>query len=98
MHRDVHIKNLFMMRFDRPEAVLGDFGKTIQAHWATDQYLGPIQSRAPEVDGHFQHTNKTDIWSLGTVLLRILDADLGPRSGYTPTPAWYQASSNTFLK
>lgn len=61
IHRDVHTRNLFLMRSEPPEAVLGDFGKTIEAESASDNCLGPIHTRAPEVDGRTQYTNKIAI-------------------------------------
>ncbi|KAL8824344.1 MAG: hypothetical protein Q9170_008190, partial [Blastenia crenularia] len=90
MHRDVHTKNLFLIRSQPPEAVLGDFGKTIKAASASDAALGPVNTCAPEVDGRTQYTSKIDIWSLGTVLLRAVDPNNELRNGEFPSPQWYQ--------
>lgn len=45
------MRNLFVIGSIPPEAVLGDFSKTIKAESASDNCLGPIYTRAPEVDG-----------------------------------------------
>ncbi|KAL8698911.1 MAG: hypothetical protein Q9201_006311 [Fulgogasparrea decipioides] len=50
MHRDVHVKNLFVMSLNPPRAVLGDFGKTIKAEKDKNPYLGPAYTCAPEVN------------------------------------------------
>ncbi|KAL8653746.1 MAG: hypothetical protein Q9210_001917 [Variospora velana] len=91
IHRDVHTRNLFLMRSEPPEAVLGDFGKTIEAEGASDNCLGPIHTRAPEVDGRTQYTNKIDIWSLGSVLLKMIDPDRYSRNGESPSFQWHQS-------
>ncbi|KAL8952116.1 MAG: hypothetical protein Q9222_001953 [Ikaeria aurantiellina] len=91
MHRDIHIRNLFLMRSTPPEGVLADFGKTIEAETASDDCLGPIHSRAPEVDGRTQYTNKIDVWSLGCVLLKVVDPDVHPPSGEAPSLEWHQS-------
>lgn len=65
MHRDVHIGNLLITSIDPPEAVLCDFGKSIEAQSDTNQFLGPISTRAPEIDGVSPYNEKIDIWSLG---------------------------------
>lgn len=90
MHRDIHIRNVFLVSSDPPAAVLGDFGKTVQAESHSDDCLGPIHTRAPEVDGRTQYTNKIDIWSLGIVMLSILDPDAQPPGGRIPTLQWHQ--------
>ncbi|KAI4137341.1 MAG: hypothetical protein LQ341_005185 [Variospora aurantia] len=90
MHRDIHKKNVFLVSSDPPAAVLGDFGKTVQAESHSDDCLGPIHTRAPEVDGRTQYTNKIDVWSLGIVLLSILDRDAQPPGGQIPTLQWHQ--------
>ncbi|KAL8855508.1 MAG: hypothetical protein Q9178_007851 [Gyalolechia marmorata] len=91
MHRDIHIRNVFLVSLDPPAAVLGDFGKTVQAESHSDDCLGPIHTRAPEVDGRTQYTNKIDVWSLGIVLLSILDRDARPPGGQIATLQWHQA-------
>ncbi|KAL8899919.1 MAG: hypothetical protein Q9207_005946 [Kuettlingeria erythrocarpa] len=90
MHRDIRIKYVFLVSSDPPAAVLGDFGKTVQAESHSHDFLGPIHTRAPEVDGRTQYTNKIDVWSLGIVLLSILVRDAQPPSGQIPTSQWYQ--------
>lgn len=90
MHRDVHMRNVFLVRSAPPEAVLGDFGKTIQAESASDNCLGPIHTRAPEVDGQTQYTNKIDVWSLGNLLLRIVSPSKQLRGGESPSVEWHQ--------
>ncbi|KAL8911341.1 MAG: hypothetical protein Q9171_003468 [Xanthocarpia ochracea] len=84
MHRDIHMRNVFLVSFNPPEAVLGDFGKTVQAESHSDDCLGPIHTRAPEVDGRTQYTNKIDVWSLGIVLLSMLNRDARPPGGQIP--------------
>ncbi|KAI4264746.1 MAG: hypothetical protein L6R42_000156 [Xanthoria sp. 1 TBL-2021] len=91
IHRDVHMRNLFVIGSTPPEAVLGDFGKTIKAESASDNCLGPIYTRAPEVDSQTQYTNKVDLWSLGSVLLRVIEPDRHPPSGQPPSFQWHQS-------
>ncbi|KAL9011372.1 MAG: hypothetical protein Q9173_003775 [Seirophora scorigena] len=62
IHRDVHHGNLLIMSFQPPRAVIHDFGKAIQAKAARGNCLGPVMTRAPEVDG-YAYTNAIDIWS-----------------------------------
>ncbi|KAL8696416.1 MAG: hypothetical protein Q9201_007668 [Fulgogasparrea decipioides] len=65
MHRDVHFRNLLVISMKPPVAVLCDFGKALEAPVDTNQHLGPISTRAPEIDGVRPYNNKIDIWSLG---------------------------------
>ncbi|KAL8828629.1 MAG: hypothetical protein Q9170_006517 [Blastenia crenularia] len=69
MHRDVTAKNIFVMSFNPPRAVLGDLGKAIRAERHQDQRLGPKRTLAPEVDGFRLYDAAIDIWSFGVVLV-----------------------------
>ncbi|KAL8909710.1 MAG: hypothetical protein Q9207_000019 [Kuettlingeria erythrocarpa] len=64
MHRDIHRRNLLIMSFEPPRAVVHDFGISIQADSHPYRHLGPIATRAPEVDGSKCYTKAIDIWSL----------------------------------
>ena len=95
-HRDIHIENLFLMAYKPPKAVLGGFGKTIRSGTASECHLGPIHTRAPEINGDFQYSNKIDIWSLGAVILLAFNPRKHPRSGCIPTIKWH-GSFMTYL-
>ncbi|KAL9013513.1 MAG: hypothetical protein Q9173_001794 [Seirophora scorigena] len=64
MHRDIHRRNLLVMSVEPPRAVVHDFGISIQADFHQYRHLGPIATRAPEVDGLKYYTRAIDIWSL----------------------------------
>lgn len=64
MHRDVHQRNLLIMSLEPPQAVLCDFGKSIQANYHSDPHLGPLWTQAPEIDGCTNYDKAIDIWSL----------------------------------
>ncbi|KAI4157138.1 MAG: hypothetical protein L6R39_000764 [Caloplaca ligustica] len=89
IHRDVHRGNLFVMAIEPPRAVLGDFGKTIQAVSDVSPHLGPAPTRAPEVDGRQAYTNKIDIWSLGFAMIEALLPQVASPRGVV-TKEWHQ--------
>ncbi|KAI4087576.1 MAG: hypothetical protein LQ344_006687 [Seirophora lacunosa] len=71
IHRDVTLKNLFVMSERPPRAVLGDFGKAVQAPCHRDRQIGPIKTLAPEVDGENLYDAKIDVWSMGIALMWV---------------------------
>ncbi|KAL8826304.1 MAG: hypothetical protein Q9170_007453 [Blastenia crenularia] len=94
MHRDITTKNLFVMSFDPPSAVIGDFGKAVESLTHRDTQIGPGISLAPKVNGN-EYDKKIDIWSLGYAFLLVVwnrDTDTP-----LPQPHWY-ASGITFLE
>ena len=72
MHRDLTFRNMLLMPGGPPFGVLCDFGKAIQKQWATDAHIGPVYSRAPEVNGTNRYSNKIDIFSCGQAFANIL--------------------------
>lgn len=94
IHCDVHVKNIFVLALDPPEAVLGDFGKTVSAARAHNAHLGPKHTCAPEVDGKTEYCNSIDIWSLGIVFLDVLFPGNGPKLGFPPTKPWWDSTMN----
>lgn len=85
MHRDIHIKNLFVMSMHPAQAVLGDFGKAVRAERSCYAFLGPAYTVAPEVDinGIKSYDNKIDVWSFGIVMLRSITNCSVPRERAT---------------
>lgn len=59
----MHRGNLLIISLEPPRAVIHDFGKAVQAESARDKYLGPIVTRAPEINGVVDYTDAIDIWS-----------------------------------
>ncbi len=82
MHRDVTRKNLLMMSFNPPRAVLADFGKAVKADTSKDNHIGPAHTRAPEVDGKTSYNNKIDVWSLGFAWMNVLFSHLQPKGAH----------------
>ncbi|KAL8649367.1 MAG: hypothetical protein Q9210_004442 [Variospora velana] len=74
MHRDIHMKNLFLMAVSPVQAVLGDFGKATKEQQSSYPRLGPPSTCAPEIDveGKRFYDNKIDIWSIGIAMARAL--------------------------
>ena len=84
MHRDVTRKNLLMMSFNPPRAVLADFGKAVKADTSKDNHIGSAHTRAPEVDGKISYNNKIDVWSLGFAWMNVLFSHLQPKGAHPP--------------
>ena len=61
MHRDIHIRNLFILFYHPPHAVLGDLGKVIKSRAEQDTHVGPIDTLAPEVDRWIWYSNRINI-------------------------------------
>ncbi|KAL8824717.1 MAG: hypothetical protein Q9170_008067 [Blastenia crenularia] len=78
MHRDVTLKNMFVMSLNPIRAVLGDFGKAIRAQKHQSASIGPAATRAPEVDGRTQYDNKIDVWSMGWAFVYAYNPHLFP--------------------
>ncbi|KAL8993939.1 MAG: hypothetical protein Q9188_007200 [Gyalolechia gomerana] len=85
IHRDIHIKNLFVMSMNPAQAVLGDFGKAVRAERSSYAFLGPAYTVAPEVDtnGKRSYDSKIDVWSFGIVMLRSITNCSVPRERAT---------------
>ncbi|KAL8956901.1 MAG: hypothetical protein Q9193_005696 [Seirophora villosa] len=98
IHRDVTLKNLFVMSERPPRAVLGDFGKAVQApcHW--DRQIGPIKTLAPEVDGEKLYDAKIDVWSMGIALMWVYSPSLRHMFERCPEDGllWYPYASQWF--
>ena len=91
MHRDVSPKNVLVMSFDPPQAVLCDYGKAIQADKATVTTIGPIVYLAPEVKDQESYRSPIDIWGLGVVCLWIVCPEYIKSENVKnkrPDPAW----------
>ncbi|KAL8758033.1 MAG: hypothetical protein Q9184_004044 [Pyrenodesmia sp. 2 TL-2023] len=95
MHRDVTLKNMFVLSLNPARAVLGDFGKALRAKTDRDASIGPAATRAPEVDGKTPYSNKIDVWSMGWALIWVLGSDLIPPGPWHDLPlhfdAWYKS-------
>lgn len=95
MHRDVTLKNMFVLSLNPTRTVLGDFGKALRAKTDRDASIGPAATRAPEVDGKTPYSNKIDVWSMGWALIWVLGHDLVPPGPWHDLPlhfdAWYQS-------
>ncbi|KAL8903473.1 MAG: hypothetical protein Q9207_003908 [Kuettlingeria erythrocarpa] len=74
MHRDIHLKNFFLLSVDPVEAALRDFGKAIKEQRSSDPYIGPIPTCAPEVNVEEERSydNKIDIFSFGLAMAQAL--------------------------
>lgn len=90
MHRDVIVKNMFVISLNPTQAVLGDFGKALRAETDQNIWIGPAATRAPEVNGRIQYDNKIDVWSMGWALVWALKPDLFPEKDQPfILHAWY---------
>ncbi|KAL9011021.1 MAG: hypothetical protein Q9173_004100 [Seirophora scorigena] len=98
IHRDVTLKNLFLMSERPPRAVLGDFGKTVQATCHRDRQIGPIKTLAPEVDGENLYDAKIDVWSLGIALMCVYSLSMRHMFERCPEDGsrWYFHASKWF--
>lgn len=87
---EVYTRDVILIGSKPPESVLGDLGEAIKAEGASHTCLRPIHNRAPEVDGQTQYTNKIDVWSLGIVLLKIVNRNKHLRGRESPSVVWHQ--------
>lgn len=69
IHRDVTLRNILVLSFDPPRAVLCDYGKAIEAVTSTTTTLAPEVWTVAK-DGPYN--SKIDIWAYGYALLPIL--------------------------
>ena len=63
MHRDVFKRNMMVLSTDPMQAVLCDFGRSVDAMYASSPLLGPWGTVAPEVCGYHDYDHKVDAWS-----------------------------------
>ncbi|KAI4143803.1 MAG: hypothetical protein LQ341_002813 [Variospora aurantia] len=94
IHRDVSMKNIFVLSLNPPRAVLGDFGKTIRAQSHKDRQIGPIKTLAPEVDGSTYYDAKIDIWSWGVVFMCAFAPYLNHLYDRMSTPQWHHRATD----
>ncbi|KAI4269602.1 MAG: hypothetical protein L6R35_006680 [Caloplaca aegaea] len=94
IHRDVSMKNIFVLSLNPPRAVLGDFGKTIRAQSHKDRQIGPIKTLAPEVDGSTYYDAKIDIWSWGVVFMCAFAPFLNHLYERMSTPQWHHRATD----
>lgn len=90
MHRDVTLKNMFVLSLKPARAVLGDFGKAVRAQTDQDISIGPAATRAPEVDGKTPYCTS---WhgKLAELLVAMLALD--PVERVSAAQAWTQVAA-----
>jgi serine/threonine protein kinase len=74
LHRDIKPENVLMAAVDNDsEILLGDFGlATISEVSLTENHVGTLQYRAPEMFTDEPHFKPSDVWSIGAVLFVLL--------------------------
>jgi serine/threonine protein kinase len=82
IHRDICLENIFLSE-DHADVVLGDLGACRIVETAgscAKTPMGHLKYLSPEMLDGEEFTTKTDIWSLGVVLQRLLRVDQGGTS------------------
>lgn len=78
MHRDIKLKNLMLISYDPPRAMIIDFGCATRELHSTDDTQGTIALLAPEVlalkhgTTNSPYDRSIDIWSMGLVAFQLL--------------------------
>ena len=98
IHRDIKPENIFVNEFG--DFVLGDFGiaRQMEKSQGSMSLKGTFNFMAPEIYNGHHYDNRVDIYSLGMVLYRSLNANRGPFLPLPPNPITYQVRQDSLLR
>ena len=69
IHRDFKLENIFV---SKDKIILGDFGVAKVVKEMTTTTVGTPLNMAPEISGDYNYNNKSDLWSIGVALYKML--------------------------
>ncbi|KAL9643044.1 hypothetical protein ABK040_003845 [Willaertia magna] len=79
LHRDINLKNILIKNLDNFQIVFIDFGfvKSTNSLSKTKSFIGTLGYLAPEIsEKNYEYSEKSDIFSLGVTLYRLMSYDL----------------------
>jgi serine/threonine protein kinase len=69
IHRDLKLENIFITQ---QKIMLGDFGVAKVVKEMTTTTVGTPLNMAPEISEHSNYNHKSDLWSIGVILYKLL--------------------------